>query len=388
MLDKSLFEELMKNQNSRCAICGEKLSRESAYFHHVIPKEYGGDNIDNLVLICESHNLSLTTPYIILNYEFELCLAELMSNDRNFSNVKTEHILDDNKSYSVDIYAQELINQEWQTVIIETKVRYAFTMRIIDSIIARLTHYYNFLLTKNNSKIKLVFACPGSIASIHKQVLQNAGIEIWDIDYLTKRFNNQIKNIKNPQLKLLFSAAQRRIGKNREDELIEQLRACPPGKKDWPQYQKLVGSILEELFCPTLEKPIAELADSFRVNRRDFILPNYAKEGFWAYLRSRYMADHIVVDAKNYQIKIKKKEALQMANYLKSFGAGLFGIIVSRNGADSGCMHTIREIWLVQQKLLIVLTDSDLEQMLLNHRDGIPPESVIQQKIEAFRLSL
>jgi hypothetical protein len=51
-------------------------------------------------------------------------------------------------------------------------------------------------------------------------------------------------------------------------------------------------------------------------------------------------------------------------------------------------MHTIREIWLVQQKLLIVLTDTDIEQMLLNHRDGLPPESVIQEKIEAFRLSL
>lgn len=388
MLDKSLFEELMKNQNSRCAICGEKISRETACFHHIMPKEYGGDNIDNLVLVCESHNFSLTSPHIILNYEFEVCLAELMSNDSNFSNVHTEYILNDDKRYLVDIYAQELINQEWQTVIIETKVRYAFTMRTIDNIITHLTHSYNFLLTENNSKIKLVFACPGSIASIHKNVLQNAGIEIWDIDYLTKRFNNQIKKIKNPQLKLLFFAAQRRIGKKREDELIEQLKACPPGKNDWLKYQKLVGAILEELFCPILEKPIAELPDSFGVNRRDFILPNYAEEGFWAYLRSRYMADHIVVDAKNYQKKLKKKEALQIANYLKSFGAGLFGIIVSRNGADSGCIHTIREIWLVQQKLLIVLTDSDLEQMLLNHRDGIPPESVIQQKIEAFRLSL
>jgi hypothetical protein len=311
-----------------------------------------------------------------------------MSNDNNFSNVNTEYALDNNKSYPVDIYAQELINQQWQTIIIETKARYAFNRNIIDQIIGHLTSRSNFLLTKNISRIKLVFACPGSIASNHKQVLQNSGIEIWDIDYLAKRFNNQIKNIKNPRLKLLFFAAQRRIGKKREDELIEQLRACPPGKKDWSQYQKLIGSILEEIFCPTLSKPISELPDSLRVNRRDFILPNYAEQGFWAYLRSRYMAEYIVVDAKNYQIKIKKNEALQIANYLKNFGAGLFGIIVSRNGADSGCMHTIREIWLVQQKLLIVLTDTDIEQMLLNHRDGLPPESVIQEKIEAFRLSL
>ena len=53
------------------------------------------------------------------------------------------------------------------------------------------------------------------------------------------------------------------------------------------------------------------------VNRRDFIIPNYSEEGFLRYLRSRYSADYIVVDAKNYTHKITRKDALQIANYLK-----------------------------------------------------------------------
>ena len=146
---------------------------------------------------------------------------------------------------------------------------------------------------------------------------------------------------------------------------------------------------MEYLFTPPLVKPIPELSDKVLANRRDFILPNYAEKGFWAFMRERYTADYIVVDAKNYRGKVKKNEILQIANYLKPHGAGLFGIIVCRNGGDSaGCEHTIREQWLVNKKLILVLADEDIEKMLINKLDGNPPEDLISRKIEQFRLSM
>jgi hypothetical protein len=113
------------------------------------------------------------------------------------------------------------------------------------------------------------------------------------------------------------------------------------------------------------------------------------KEGrYWSFLRTNYHAHFVVADAKNYVRRVTKKEALQIANYLKLHGAGLFGLILSRKGSDKGCNLTLREQWIVHQKMVIVLKDSDVEQMLDAKSNGRPPEEIIRQKIEDFRLSM
>ena len=173
---------------------------------------------------------------------------------------------------------------------------------------------------------------------------------------------------------------------SRGRDLLGKLKACNPGRKDCYLYQGLIGEIIEELFCPPLDKPIQEVNDFTKSNRRDFIVPNYATDGFWSFLREKYSADYVVVDAKNYSRKVKKSDVLQIANYLKPHGAGLFGIIFSRNGGDSaGCLHTIREQWMVHQKLILVLDDTDVENMLLSSGGA---EDLIGAKIEEFRLSM
>ena len=122
---------------------------------------------------------------------------------------------------------------------------------------------------------------------------------------------------------------------------------------------------------------------------RDLIVPNYTEEGFWSFMRQKYEADYVVIDAKNYTRKVKKQDVLQLANYLKSHGAGLFGLIISRNGGDSfGCEHTLREQWLIHRKLIIVLDDEDIKAMLMAKSDGRRPEEILAGKIERFRLSM
>lgn len=118
-------------------------------------------------------------------------------------------------------------------------------------------------------------------------------------------------------------------------------------------------------------------------------MPNYTDKGFWAFMREKYEADYVVIDAKNYSRRVKKSEVLQIANYLKPHGAGLFGIIISREGGDtSGCEHTLREQWLIHRKLILLLDDDDVTQMLVTKSEGRVPEEVIEQKIEHFRLSM
>jgi hypothetical protein len=117
-------------------------------------------------------------------------------------------------------------------------------------------------------------------------------------------------------------------------------------------------------------------------------MPNYAAHGFWRYMREKYHADHIVIDAKNYSKPVSKNQILQMANYLSEHGAGLFGLIATRKGQDANSNHILREQWLMHRKLILILTDEDIMQMLTTKRAGGDAEPLIQQKIEDFRLSI
>ena len=85
---------------------------------------------------------------------------------------------------------------------------------------------------------------------------------------------------------------------------------------------------------------------------------------------------------------ITKQDVLQMGNYLKADGVGTFGIIISRKGSGHSSNIAIREMWLHNHKMIVVLDDNDVEQMLLNRKNGNEPAELIRKKIEDFRLSI
>ena len=57
-------------------------------------------------------------------------------------------------------------------------------------------------------------------------------------------------------------------------------------------------------------------------------------------------------------------------------------------GDSAGCEHTLREQWLVNSKMIVVLDDEDIKEMLVAKLDGRAPEDLLAQKIEQFRLSM
>jgi hypothetical protein len=230
-----------------------------------------------------------------------------------------------------------------------------------------------------------VLAVPGTFAPNTSRFLQDHGITVWDASWIARqaaavgleteaaRFIGTVTKAENPSEPIT---------------LADRLSAVPPGKTDWVRYQRLCQEIFEYLFCPPLRPPLSERSDGSQVNRRDFILPNYTAEGPWEFLRQQYRADFVIVDTKNYTAEVGKSEVLQIANYLKPEGAGLFAIIVCRVGADSGAWHTIKERWTRSKQMIIVLQDEDMLQMLAHKAFGGDPVEMIMQKIEDFRLSI
>ncbi len=380
----SARDRLRKIYQNACAICGIGGDEVPLEVCHIVPIPLGGDSSDaNLTILCPNCNMSGGGQ--LRGLEFESILADLLSRNPNFRNVRREVIfIGRDAVHSADIVASRVRPGGIEPLLIECKAAPVRSERL-KGIASQLRKYQGLY-----GKCQPVLAVAGTMAEQDLTLLEREEIELWDLKYMAREFADQIEGLGPSYFKMmLVSQLCREDRPSIEQELIAKLRSTAKGKKDAAVYQKTVGDILELLFCPPLTKPISERPDKTRANRRDIILPNYADSGFWRSIREQYCADYVIVDAKNYSNKVKKNDVLQLANYLKPRGAGLFGLIVSRNGGDSaGCEVTVREQWFAHGKLILVLADDDLEFMLRAKGDRQPPEDVIGRKIEEFRLSI
>lgn len=376
---EDIYKQLVELYGEKCYICGR--NDVILDIEHLIPQSAGGIfQISNLRLICREDNAKKSNKHF---REIELVqyLNEIILKNDKFRNTQQEVALT-NTRYRADIITERNVENNWEKLLIEVKVIPTFTELRLLEIIEQLK-----LFKKYSKNHKIAFVFPGILPDKDNALLQKAGIEVWDINYISTTFKKEIATTSHPLLQTLFTSTNYVA---EHDKLIIDLKAINAGRKDndWSKYQKHIEKVLDYLFGAVLSSPITELSDHFKINRRDFILRNYAETGFWSHIRTRYLADYIVLDAKNYTKKVTKKEILQISNYLKVHGAGLFGIIVSRNGGDNGSYYTCREIWAMDKKLVIVLNDDDIIKMIIAKASTNNPEEIIRQKIEQFRLSM
>lgn len=104
--------------------------------------------------------------------------------------------------------------------------------------------------------------------------------------------------------------------------------------------------------------------------------------------RERYDAEYIIVDAKNSDKPITKHDILQMSHYLKVKGVGRFGIIISRKGLGKSSQIALRDTWLHEEKMIVVLDDNDIETMLKEMRIKNDPAVILRQKVAELRVSI
>lgn len=374
MADMSaIFEELWKKSGGRCMRCGKPLTEEDeAVIAHIFPQQYGGtDRIENLRLLCEKCYGVSADHYRFNESLFQQYLQQLLLHDSRFENVRTDVRINTSSGQKVifDLMFSRTMNGAEQQYVVEVKGLSAATSQRVESAIQQLDYYKRIY-----PQAHFILAVPTLLAKKYRQRVRAAGLALWD---------SEILRLGVPDLALPVCAAP-----DRYDRLIYQLSQCKPGYEDWQIYQRLVGEILSVLFCPPLDPVSEQSSDGYNANRRDFIVPNYSSKGYWLYLRDRYQAEFIVVDAKNLDGHVKKDDILQVAHYLKQGGAGLFGIIFSRHGIDEKAEIYLRDVWLQERKMIVILDDDDVEQMLLNKQGGNDPCRIIIEKIQEFRLKI
>lgn len=374
----------MNDSIYECAYCQCVLNHGTMHASHVYPSSKSGkSDWANIIYTCANcHAMMDRQPR---EAEFVNFLAELLRLHPMYKDIRVQALVGESVRFQADIIAEYESSSPPPTIFFECKSRLVRGSQAMSSVINQIKLGQAAL-----GECQAVMAIPATIDDEDVRQFQSAGIKVWDLSYIAREFASQIREVSHSYYRaLLLALINRPPELTVSQRLIRRLDQCTPGRKDCYVYQALVGEIIEYLFTPPLEKPIAEHFDKTQANRRDFIVPNYSAEGFWFFLRQKYEADYLIIDAKNYARKVKKPDVLQLANYLKPYGAGLLGIIVSRNGGDTlGCEHTLREQWLSHRKLILVLDDKDVKSMLTAKSDGRKPEEVLAQKIEQFRLSM
>jgi hypothetical protein len=317
--------------------------------------------------------------YYLNHIEFHEDLLRLMNSHPAFSKILIEPDFKMNeRRISPDIVCQ----YRAKTLVIEIKMRVPAVISEIKNTIHEMERYAGVV-----KDAQLVLVIPGMLQKGYVEIFEERGIKIWDLEVIASIFHDQLNLIKGNLLYNLLSSETNVKDSPTSDKLIQSLKKIKIGKEEWSQYQKLLANIFEYIFVPPLSKPRYELSDKLKVNRRDIIIPNYSEAGFWAFLRNKYIADYLIIDAKNTK-GIKKEHVLQMANYLKEYGAGHFGIICGRTEPSRNAKFIQKELWIVQRKMIIFLNDNDVIQMLTMKDEAQMCEEVIKQKIEEFRLEL
>ena len=379
--NKNLYNRLFKKQEGKCVLCGRKEPTFDLVHLNPAGQEDKTSVLTNYALICRTHE-RLSNPHRIREFEYRNFLRRILESNEDFE-IWSDYHIDIPPTARLDLYIRDKRHEE-TAYAVEVKSFSTYIGHNIDRIIDQLNHYES----KLSNVVRKVFALPGVLSDEEKQKFNLANIEVWDLQYLFDNYREEMMKDENQKFFKYYSLIDNVEDLMFERKLIKELKEIEPGKKNWSRYQNHIGKIIDYLFADILSAAIPESSDENKINRRDFILRNYTADGFWKYLRSRYNADFIVIDAKNYKGGVKKREINQIANYLKKGGTGTFALIISRVEENRNAYLTRRDKWLLDEKMLVVLTDDDICKMILAKAASNDPEEIIKQRIEEFRLKI
>jgi len=314
--------------------------------------------------------------------EFEDFAERAIKSIESFRDVRREVMV---SGWQIDIVAKEKIRTRTNVVewLFEVKAysRSRIGSDVIRQLIALVAHSNQ---AGSNRKVALITRT--RLTRQATAMAEECGIEVWDpprlLEILPERF------LKDEIFEFSTGSSEVDSLGLSSESLARALESTPRGQEHWSAYQALCSDIVQFLFCPPLGEPMAEVSDQHKRNRRDIIMENGVSDGFWARIRVTYEAHYIVADAKNYTKPLKKEQILSVAHYLKPHGCGMFGLILSRAGPGPAATHAIKEQWIGSRKLILVLSDEDLMEMLSLKSQANDPELLLGQRIRDFRLSL
>jgi hypothetical protein len=95
----------------------------------------------------------------------------------------------------------------------------------------------------------------------------------------------------------------------------------------------------------------------------------------------------LIVECKNYSASLGPNQVVITSKYFGEKRLGLFGIIACRKGLSESARREQERLWVDEGKMILALTDDDLNNLLSLKETGEDPLKVIDNAIRLFRQS-
>lgn len=169
-----------------------------------------------------------------------------------------------------------------------------------------------------------------------------------------------------------------------ENGLVTELNKLPPGKGHWREYEDLCVKIINYLFLNPLAPPKIQSRTEDGLDIRDAIYPIRSGNPHWDTLRNECRSRFVVSEFKNYTDPPGQREVESIQQYLYPKAMRSFGILCSRQAANEPAHKQRRRAWVESEKLVVMLCDNDLIEMIQLKDSGEEPFEVIDAQLEEF----
>lgn len=174
----------------------------------------------------------------------------------------------------------------------------------------------------------------------------------------------------------------------RGQELAERLKSLPPGRDDAKNYELLCMDILKFLFGNYLVGWHPQLSTDDELNRFDSVCRVKPIHEFWRFVIDDLGSRYVVFEFKNYKEEISQGQILTTEKYLLERGLRRVAFLLTRVGADEGAQKMAKGAMREHGKLMLILDDALVEQMLLKRDDGNDPADILFDIADEFMLTL
>lgn len=171
---------------------------------------------------------------------------------------------------------------------------------------------------------------------------------------------------------------------------IDRLETIIAGNKNAHQYEKFCVDILKYLFNDTLSLWEEQQKSNDDLFRFDLIckIKNNINDEFFNTIENYFSSKYIIFEFKNYVEKITQKEVYTTEKYLYKTALRTVAILLTRNGVDKNGIKAIKGTLRENGKLIIVLDDSDIKQMIYAKEHGEDYIEILINKLDKMLVSL
>lgn len=207
---------------------------------------------------------------------------------------------------------------------------------------------------------------------------------------LVSLLNFSIENRIEKELNFPIYLKQYSEYKEHDDSYVKRLDRVEPGNLKAHEYEKFCVEVLKYLFNDSLSLWEEQKKSNDDLFRFDLIckIKNHIKNEFFNTLEKYFSSKYIIFEFKNYIEEITQREIYTTEKYLYRTALRMVAIIITRNGIDKNGMKAIKGILRENGKLIIVLDDKDIKQMIKAKEQGEDYHKVLITKLDHLFVSL